>query len=146
MSVINLVDLAGSENAGQTGNQLKEGSAINKSLVVLRFVIEALAKKSMGKKTSIVIPYRDSALTRILSNALGGNSKTIMICALSPASVNYEETLSTLQYGYRAKKIKNHAVVNETIQDKIIGELKAENNELKRAINEVGEGIDKSWN
>ena len=70
MSVINLVDIAGCENAGQTGNQLKEGSAINKSLVVLRFVIEALAKKSRGKKTNIVIPYRDSALTRILSNAL----------------------------------------------------------------------------
>ena len=65
-----------------------------------------------------------------------------MIYALSPASVNNEETLSTLQYGDRAKKIKNHAVVNETVQDKIIGELKAENNELKRAINEVG-GMDK---
>ena len=71
---------------------------------------------------------RDSALTRILLNASGGNLKTIMICALSPALVNYEETLSTLQYGDRAKKIKNHAVVNETVQDKIIGELKAENN------------------
>ena len=145
LSVINLVDLAGSEKAGQTGatgDRLKEGCAINKSLVVLGSVIEALAEKSMGKKANIVIPYRDSALTRILSNALGGNSKTVMICALSPASVNYEETLSTLRYADRAKKIKNHAVVNETVQDKIIRELKEENNELKRVIDEVG-GVDK---
>lgn len=145
LSVINLVDLAGSEKAGQTGatgDRLKEGCAINKSLVVLGSVIEALADKSSGKKGNIVIPYRDSALTRILSNALGGNSKTVMICALSPATVNYEETLSTLRYADRAKKIKNHAVVNETVQDKIIRELKEENNELKRVIDEVG-GVEK---
>ena len=141
LSVINLVDLAGSEKAGQTGatgDRLKEGCAINKSLVVLGSVIEALADKSSGKKGNIVIPYRDSALTRILSNALGGNSKTVMICALSPASVNYEETLSTLRYADRAKKIKNHAVVNETVQDKMIRELKEENNELKKVLDQVG--------
>jgi hypothetical protein len=145
LSVINLVDLAGSEKAGQTGatgDRLKEGCAINKSLVVLGSVIEALAEKSMGKKGNIVIPYRDSALTRILSNALGGNSKTVMICALSPATVNYEETLSTLRYADRAKKIKNHAVINETVQDKIIRELKEENNELKRVIDGIG-GVEK---
>jgi kinesin family member 13 len=145
LSVINLVDLAGSEKAGQTGatgDRLKEGCAINKSLVVLGSVIEALADKSQGKKGNIVIPYRDSALTRILSSALGGNSKTVMICALSPATVNYEETLSTLRYADRAKKIKNHAVVNETVQDKMIRELKEENNELKKVIDEVG-GVEK---
>lgn len=145
LSVINLVDLAGSEKAGQTGatgDRLKEGCAINKSLVVLGSVIEALAERSMGKKANIVIPYRDSALTRILSNALGGNSKTVMICAISPATVNYEETLSTLRYADRAKKIKNHAVINETVQDKIIRELKEENNELKKVIDQVG-GVDK---
>jgi len=106
---VHLVDLAGSEKAGQTGAtgaRLKEGCAINKSLVVLGTVIEALASRSKGK-SSVIIPYRDSVLTRILSNALGGNSKTVMICAISPASINYEETLSTLRYANRAKKIRN---------------------------------------
>jgi kinesin family protein 13 len=107
-SVINLVDLAGSEKTGQTGangDRLKEGCAINRSLTVLGTVIETLADKSQGKRKNDVVPYRDAALTRILSNALGGNSKTIMICAISPASANYEETLSTLRYADRAKKI-----------------------------------------
>merc|ERR1711953_1474433 len=88
VSMINLVDLAGSEKAGQTGasgDRLKEGSAINKSLSALGNVIEKLAQRSGGKK-GVVIPYRDSKLTRLLQNALGGSSKTIMICALSPAS------------------------------------------------------------
>lgn len=145
MSVINLVDLAGSEKAGQTGatgDRLKEGCAINKSLVVLGTVIETLAEKSSGKKNNIVVPYRDSALTRILSTALGGNSKTVMICALSPASVNYEETLSTLRYADRAKKIKNNAVINESVQDRMIRELKEENNELKKLLEQAG-GLDK---
>jgi len=117
-SVINLVDLAGSEKAGQTGatgQRLKEGCAINKSLTVLGTVIEVLADKSSGKRKNEVVPYRDAALTRILSSALGGNSKTVMICAISPASANYEETLSTLRYADRAKKIKNHATVNESV-------------------------------
>jgi kinesin family protein 1 len=74
-----------------------------------------------------VVPYRDSSLTRILQNALGGNSKTIMICAVSPASVNYEESLSTLRYADRAKKIVNRAVVNESTQDKLIRSLREEN-------------------
>jgi hypothetical protein len=68
----------------------------------------------MGKASKTVVPYRDSALTRILQNALGGNSKTIMICAVSPASINFEESLSTLRYADRAKKIINKAVVNES--------------------------------
>jgi len=77
------------------------------------------------------VPYRDSVLTRILQNALGGNSKTLMICAISPATDNYEETLSTLRYADQAKKIKNHATVNESEQDKMIRELKEENEKLK---------------
>ena len=126
-SVINLVDLAGSEKAGQTGAQgdrLKEGCAINKSLTVLGTCISILADKAMGKEKKSVVPYRDSALTRILQNALGGNSKTIMICAISPASMNFEESLSTLRYADRAKKIVNKAVVNESATDKLIRELK----------------------
>jgi len=84
-----------------------------------------LADKAMGKQAKSVVPYRDSNLTRILQNALGGNSKTIMICAVSPADSNYEESLSTLRYADRAKKIVNKAVVNESVQDKIIRELRA---------------------
>jgi hypothetical protein len=117
LSVINLVDLAGSEKAGQTGatgDRLKEGCAINKSLTVLGTCISVLADKASGKGKGIVVPYRDSALTRILQNALGGNSKTIMICAVSPAFLNYEESLSTLRYADRAKQIKNKAVINES--------------------------------
>jgi len=96
----------------------------------LGIVISCLAEKSCGKK-NILVPYRDSALTRILQNALGGNSKTLMICALSPATNNYEETLSTLRYADQAKKIKLHAVVNESEQDKMIRELREENDKLK---------------
>ncbi|CAJ1462321.1 unnamed protein product [Effrenium voratum] len=109
VSMINLVDLAGSEKAGQTGatgDRLKEGSMINKSLSALGNVIEKLAEKGSEKKKNVLIPYRESKLTRLLQNALGGSSKTIMICALSPASSNHEETLSTLRYADRAKKIK----------------------------------------
>lgn len=108
LSVINLVDLAGSEKAGQTGaegQRLKEGCAINKSLTVLGNCISVLADKALGKSSKAVVPFRDSNLTRILQNALGGNSKTIMICAVSPAEINYEESLGTLRYADRAKKI-----------------------------------------
>ena len=119
LSVITLVDLAGSEKlkqTGATGDRLKESNNINKSLVVLCSVIEALAERSKGTNRNIVIPYRDSALTRILSNSLGGNSKTVMMCTLSPASVDYEETLSTLRYADRVKKIQSKAVVNAIVQ------------------------------
>lgn len=140
ISVINLVDLAGSERSsstGATGDRLKEGGNINKSLTVLGMVIKTLADKSTGKKKDLLPPYRDSALTRILQNALGGNSKTVMICALSPASINYEETVSTLMYADRAKKIQNKAVVNESEHDKLVRLLKEENNELKKMIEEL---------
>lgn len=137
LSVINLVDLAGSEKAdqtGATGDRLKEGCAINKSLTTLGIVIKVLADKSSGKKSNAVVPYRDSQLTRMLQNALGGNSKTLMICALSPASVNYEETLGTLRYADRAKSIKNKAKVNESDTEKLIRELKEENDRLKKMV------------
>ena len=140
LSVINLVDLAGSEKAGQTGatgDRLKEGCAINKSLSVLGKVISCLADKAMGKAKGEVVPYRDAALTRILQTALGGNSKTIMVCALSPSFMNYEETLSTLRYAERAKKIQNKAMINESVQDKIIRELKEENGKLRKMIKEI---------
>lgn len=131
-SNINLVDLAGSERAsktGATGDTLKEGSNINKSLSTLGRVITALAKKASGSKE--VIPYRESSLTRILQNALGGNSKTTMIAAISPATFNLEETVSTLRYADQVKSIKNQAIVNETPQEKLIRELKEENLRLK---------------
>jgi len=136
---INLVDLAGSERAestGATGDRLKEGCAINQSLSSLGNVISALADKSMGKK-NVFVPYRNSQLTYLLQDALGGNSKTIMIAALSPADVNYEETLSTLQYADRAKKIKNKIVKVQSAAD-IIKALQAENEKLKKALEERG--------
>ena len=141
-SVINLVDLAGSEKAGQTGatgDRLKEGCAINKSLTVLGQCISILADKACGKAQKEVVPYREAALTRILQTALGGNSKTIMICALSPSFMNHEETLSTLRYADRAKKIKNVAVINESVQDRIIRELKEENKKLKQMLAKIVE-------
>lgn len=144
LSKINLVDLAGSERANSTkatGDRLKEGCNINKSLLVLGNVINTLADKALGKKKDVLPPYRDSALTRILQNALGGNSKTVMICALSPADINYEETLSTLRYADRAKKIQNKAVVNESEHDKTVRLLKEENNELKKMIEELSQKL-----
>ncbi len=132
-----MVDLAGSEKAdqtGATGDRLKEAIAINSSLTCLGKVIEVLAEKSGGGAKNAVVPYRDSKLTHMLKGALGGNSKTIMICALSPALINYEETLSTLRYADRAKKIKNMAVINEDATEKMIRMLKEENDRLKKEL------------
>ena len=140
VSNINLVDLAGSEKAGQTGatgDRLKEGCAINQSLTVLGQCISILADKACGKAKGDIVPYRNSALTRILQTALGGNSKTIMVCALSPSFMNYEETLGTLRYADRAKKIKNQACINESPQDKMIRELKDENKKLKQMLKKL---------
>jgi kinesin family protein 13 len=133
-SVIYLVDLAGSERVGKSdtkGDRLKETCSINKSLSALGKVISTLAERDSTKKSNVVIPYRDAVLTRILQNALGGNSKTLMICAISPAMENYDETLSTLRYADQAKKIKCNAVVNESETDKIIRLLKEENEKLR---------------
>ncbi len=140
-SEINLVDLAGSERAdstGATGDTLKEGSMINKSLSCLGNVISALAELSTNKKSKIVVPYRDSVLTKLLQNSLGGNSKTIMIAALSPADINFEETLSTLRYADRAKQIKTVATVNESATEKLIRTLKEENDRLKKMLESGG--------
>jgi hypothetical protein len=104
--------VAGSERAestGATGDRLKEGCAINASLSALGNVITALADIAMGKK-KVFVPYRNSALTRLLQDALGGNSRTIMIAALSPADVNYDETLGTLRYADRCKKVSHRAI------------------------------------
>uniref|UniRef100_I3NAF4 Kinesin-like protein n=1 Tax=Ictidomys tridecemlineatus TaxID=43179 RepID=I3NAF4_ICTTR len=113
-SSINLVDLAGSErqrSSGAEGDRLKEGSRVNLSLTSLGNVISALADAAIGKKV-LHIPYRDSVLTKLLQSALGGNSRTTLIAAISPADICYEETLSTLRYAERAKKVRNNAVVN----------------------------------
>ncbi|OKL58712.1 hypothetical protein UA08_06040 [Talaromyces atroroseus] len=132
---ISLVDLAGSERAtstGATGARLKEGAEINRSLSTLGRVIAALADLSSGKgKKGTLVPYRDSVLTWLLKDSLGGNSMTAMIAAISPADINFEETLSTLRYADSAKRIKNHAVVNEDPNARMIRELKEELAQLR---------------
>ncbi|XP_062305905.1 kinesin-like protein KIF1C [Osmerus eperlanus] len=134
VSKISLVDLAGSERAdssGAKGVRLKEGANINKSLTTLGKVISALAEMGSKKRRSDFIPYRDSVLTWLLKENLGGNSRTAMIAALSPADINYEETLSTLRYADRAKQIKCNAVINEDPNARLIRELKDEVNRLR---------------
>ncbi|XP_070711370.1 kinesin-like protein KIF1C isoform X2 [Pempheris klunzingeri] len=137
VSKISLVDLAGSERAdssGAKGTRLKEGANINKSLTTLGKVISALADMSNKKRKSDFIPYRDSVLTWLLKENLGGNSRTAMIAALSPADINYEETLSTLRYADRAKQIRCNAVINEDPNAKLIRELKAEVERLRNLL------------
>ncbi|NXX39615.1 KIF14 protein, partial [Tricholaema leucomelas] len=134
-SRINLIDLAGSEccsTAQTTGERLKEGASINKSLLTLGKVISALSKQSQnGKK--IFIPYRESVLTWLLKESLGGNSQTAMIATVSPAASSTEETLNTLRYAKEACSIINVAKVNEDVNAKVIRELKAEIEKLKAA-------------
>ncbi|XP_062559915.1 kinesin-like protein unc-104 isoform X2 [Armigeres subalbatus] len=152
VSKISLVDLAGSERADSTGakgTRLKEGANINKSLTTLGKVISALAEvasKSKKSKKADFIPYRDSVLTWLLRENLGGNSKTAMIAAISPADINYDETLSTLRYADRAKQIVCKAVVNEDANAKLIRELKEEIQKLRELLKaegiEVQEGPD----
>ncbi|XP_056299565.1 kinesin-like protein KIF13A isoform X5 [Pseudoliparis swirei] len=134
VSKISLVDLAGSERVSKTGaagERLKESSNINRSLTTLGCVISALADQSAGKGKAKFVPYRDSVLTWLLKDNLGGNSKTAMIATVSPSADNYEETLSTLRYADRAKRIVNHAVVNEDPNARIIRELREEVVKLK---------------
>nr|XP_022333940.1 kinesin-like protein KIF16B isoform X3 [Crassostrea virginica] len=134
-SKIHLVDLAGSERAdasGATGQRLKEGASINKSLVTLGTVISVLADISTNKhEKKNFIPYRDSVLTWLLKDSLGGNSRTIMIATISPADVNYGETLSTLRYANRAKNIINRPTVNEDPNVRLIRELREEISRLR---------------
>ncbi|XP_053941588.1 kinesin-like protein KIF1B isoform X3 [Cuculus canorus] len=149
VSKISLVDLAGSERADSTGakgTRLKEGANINKSLTTLGKVISALAEvdnctnKTKKKKKTDFIPYRDSVLTWLLRENLGGNSRTAMVAALSPADINYDETLSTLRYADRAKQIKCNAVINEDPNAKLVRELKEEVTRLKDLLRAQGLG------
>eukprot|EP01041_Mallomonas_annulata_P004997 gene4997-9998_t len=119
------VDLAGSERAKRTGAEgarLKEGIDINKGLLVLGNVISALGDEKKKGKTHV--PYRDSKLTRMLQDSLGGNSKTLMICCVSPADTNMNESLNALRYANRARNIKNKPVVNRDPTSLIISDLK----------------------
>ncbi|CAL9702876.1 unnamed protein product [Knipowitschia caucasica] len=143
VSKISLVDLAGSERADSTGakgTRLKEGANINKSLTTLGKVISALAEVSKKKKKTDFIPYRDSVLTWLLRENLGGNSRTAMVAALSPADINYDETLSTLRYADRAKNIKCNAVINEDPNNKLVRDLKDEVARLKELLQAQGLG------
>ncbi|XP_048860297.1 kinesin-like protein KIF3B isoform X1 [Brienomyrus brachyistius] len=129
---LNLVDLAGSERQTKTGAQgerLKEATKINLSLSALGNVISALVD---GKSTHI--PYRDSKLTRLLQDSLGGNAKTVMVANIGPASYNVEETLTTLRYSNRAKNIKNKPRVNEDPKDALLREFQEEIARLKEQL------------
>uniref|UniRef100_A0A674B2S9 Kinesin family member 13B n=1 Tax=Salmo trutta TaxID=8032 RepID=A0A674B2S9_SALTR len=140
VSKLSLVDLAGSERAaktGATGERMKEGSNINKSLSTLGLVISALADQGAGKNKTKFVPYRDSVLTWLLKDSLGGNSRTAMVATVSPAADNYDETLSTLRYADRAKSIVNHAVVNEDPNARIIRELREEVEKLRDQLTEA---------
>lgn len=158
-SKIQLVDLAGSErvkDSGVTGVHLKEASNINQSLTTLGRVIGALArdsaqrasKKAGGRSRSsstrersnsgIFVPFRDSSLTWLLKDSLGGNSKTIMIAAISPAAINYDETLSTLQYAASAKKIVNSVCINADLSKEVVDALRVEIQELKERMGGMG--------
>ncbi|NXX79912.1 KI13A protein, partial [Urocolius indicus] len=140
VSKVSLVDLAGSERVskiGGAGERLKETSNINKSLSTLGLVISALADQAAGKGKNKFVPYRDSVLTWLLKDNLGGNSQTAMIATISPAADNYEETLSTLRYADRAKRIVNHAVVNEDPNARDIRELREEVEKLKEQLSQA---------
>ncbi|KAK2586457.1 hypothetical protein KPH14_010732 [Odynerus spinipes] len=129
---LNLVDLAGSERqskTGASGERLKEASKINLSLSALGNVISALVD---GKTTHV--PYRDSKLTRLLQDSLGGNSKTIMVANIGPASYNYDETLTTLRYANRAKNIKNKPRINEDPKDALLRQYQEEIGRLKEKL------------
>ncbi|KAK6307534.1 hypothetical protein J4Q44_G00226820 [Coregonus suidteri] len=133
---LNMVDLAGSERQSKTGangERLKEATKINLSLSALGNVISALVD---GKSTHI--PYRDSKLTRLLQDSLGGNAKTVMVATLGPASKNYEESLTTLRYANRAKNIKNKPKINEDPKDALLREFQEEITRLKAQLEERG--------
>jgi kinesin family protein 3/17 len=134
---LNMVDLAGSERqakTGSTGDRLKEATKINLSLSALGNVISALVD---GKSSHI--PYRDSKLTRLLQDSLGGNTKTVMIANLGPADYNFDETMSTLRYANRAKNIKNKPKINEDPKDAMLREFQEEIARLKTQLGDGGE-------
>ena len=126
---LNLVDLAGSERQSKTkaeGQRLKEATKINLSLSALGNVISALVDGKTGH-----IPYRDSKLTRLLQDSLGGNTKTVMIANVGPADYNHDETLNTLRYASRAKNIQNRPRINEDPKDALLREYQDEVKKLK---------------
>ncbi|KXZ50597.1 hypothetical protein GPECTOR_15g280 [Gonium pectorale] len=129
---LNLVDLAGSERqdkTGATGDRLKEGIKINLSLTALGNVISALVDGKSGH-----IPYRDSKLTRLLQDSLGGNTKTVMVANIGPADWNYDETMSTLRYANRAKNIQNKPKINEDPKDAMLRQFQEEIKKLKEQL------------
>ena len=119
------------------GQRLKEATKINLSLSTLGNVISALVD---GKSSHV--PYRNSKLTRLLQDSLGGNSKTLMFANIGPANYNYDETLSTLRYANRAKNIKNHAKVNEDPKDTLMKKYQQEIEELRRMLEQGGHSSD----
>lgn len=136
---LNLVDLAGSERQAKTGaagDRLKEATKINLSLSALGNVISALVDGRRGKH----IPYRDSRLTRLLQDSLGGNTKTLMVACVSPAGYNYDETLSTLRYASRAKSISNKPTINEDPKEAMLREYQLEISKLRRLLADGGGG------
>lgn len=135
---LNLVDLAGSERQGKTGatgDRLKEATKINLSLSALGNVISALVDGKSGH-----IPYRDSKLTRLLQDSLGGNTKTVMVANIGPADWNFDETMSTLRYANRAKNIKNKPRINEDPKDAMLREFQEEIQRLKAALEAAENG------
>ncbi|XP_041968700.1 kinesin-like protein KIF3A [Aricia agestis] len=137
---LHLVDLAGSERQSKTqatGTRLKEATKINQSLSVLGNVISALVD---GKSTHI--PYRNSKLTRLLQDSLGGNSKTVMIATVGPAECNYVETISTLRYANRAKNIENKTHVNSEPGDALLTRFQQEIDQLKKQLEESANEIE----
>merc|ERR1719218_287803 len=135
---LNMVDLAGSERqskTGATGETLKEATKINLSLSALGNVISALVD---GK--SSFIPYRDSKLTRLLQDSLGGNTRTVMVANVGPADYNFDETLSTLRYADRAKRIKNKPKINEDPKDAMLREFQEEIERLRTELEARSKG------
>lgn len=131
VSTLNLVDLAGSERVSKTGaegQRAKEGAHINKSLMTLGVVINKLSEGVESKGGHI--PYRDSKLTRILQPALGGNSKTAIVCAMTPATTHCDESHSTLRFASRAKRVVNKAMVNEVINGATNAMVKRQQREI----------------
>ncbi|CAE7358717.1 kif1 [Symbiodinium natans] len=142
VSQTHLVDLAGSERAGRTkatGDRLKEGAAINQSLSTLARVISELAKSSKTKKKANP-PFRESKLTYILKESLCGNSKTVMMAAISPNFLDFDETLSTLKFAQSVKQVQTKAVQNAVNMSSVEAQLRAELNALKSQLKMYEDG------
>eukprot|EP01065_Artemidia_motanka_P049757 TRINITY_DN8341_c0_g1_i1.p1 TRINITY_DN8341_c0_g1~~TRINITY_DN8341_c0_g1_i1.p1 ORF type:complete len:1074 (+),score=324.19 TRINITY_DN8341_c0_g1_i1:98-3319(+) len=140
---INLVDLAGSERIKMSmaeGDRFVEATRINLSLSTLRRVIDLLIENSQKKAVKQVVPYRDSMLTWILSDSLGGNSKTTMMATVSPAASNREDTVNTLKYAHKAKDIVNTVFVNEQKTSVAMNAMQREIQDLRRALEEANSG------